>query len=119
MANPNIVNISNLKGLNAGLALTTSNQDLITNASNSGKILRVHSIVVANKDGVNAAAVTCELGIAGTFYKIAHTVTVPPDATLILIGRDSPLYVMENGSIRALANVNSDLDMICSYDEIS
>tara|TARA_R100001510_G_scaffold57150_1_gene64333 strand:+ start:15194 stop:15553 length:360 start_codon:yes stop_codon:yes gene_type:complete len=119
MANPNIINISNLKGLNAGLALTTSNQDLITNASNSGKILRVHSIVVANTDGVTAASVTCELGIGSNFFKIAHTVTVPPDATLILIGRDSPLYVMENGSIRALASASGDLDMICSYDEIS
>lgn len=119
MANPNIINMTSLLGQNAGLALTTSTQTIVNNSANSGKIFRVHSLICANIDGNNAAALTCELKIGNSYFKLANTVTVPPDATLILIGRDSPVYVMENGLIRAFASNNSDLHMVASFDEIS
>lgn len=119
MANPNIMNMTNLLGQNAGLALTTSYQTIVSNAASSNKIFRVHSLICSNIDGANAAALTCELKIGTGYFRLATTVTVPPDSTLILIGRDSPVYVKEDGLIRAFASQNGDLHMVISYDEIS
>lgn len=119
MANPNIMNMTNLFGQNAGLSLTTSAQTIVNNTSSSGKIFRVHSLICSNIDGTSAAALTCELKKDNSYFRLATTVTVPPDSTLILIGRDSPVYVMENGLIRAWASQNGDLHMVASFDEIS
>lgn len=50
-------------------------------------------------------------------FHIAKTVVVPADATLDVISK--PIYLEEGYSLRLKANAASDLEAVCSYEEIS
>jgi len=124
MANPNIVNVSDIRGKTTYAALTTTlTTVLLSNASNSNKVLKINSIMVANVDGVNAADVTLDINTlasgAGTSYALANTIVVPADATLSIIDKTNSFYLEEDKSILGGANANSDLEIVISYEEIS
>jgi uncharacterized protein YjdB len=120
MANPNIVNVANIYGKVTGLAVTTSATAIVTNASGSGKILKINSLIVSNVNGTSAADITVDVyKNQTTSYRLAFTITVPADATLVVISKDTSIYLEENDSIRLTASANSALEAVCSYEEIS
>jgi hypothetical protein len=124
MANPNIVSVNSIFGNTTGIALTTTlTTVLLANASSSGKVFKIESIMIANVDGTNAADVTVDwntnAGGTGTSFALAATISVPADATLNLVDKNSSFYLMENQSIIGGASANSDLECIISYEEIS
>ena len=119
MANPNIVNVSSIYGKSAGLDLTNSAQSIVTNAASSGKVFKINSLTIANVDGSFNAPVYCQINLNGTDYDLANGVVVPADTTLILIGKDNPIYLEENSFIELQATLSGDLTAICSYEEIS
>ncbi len=125
MANPNIVSVNSIFGNTTGIALTTTlTTVLLANASSSGKVFKIESIMVANVDGTNAADVTIDFhtaanGTAGSSFALAATISVPADATLNLIDKNSSFYLMENQSIIGGASANSDLEVVISYEDIS
>lgn len=120
MANPNIVNVTAIYGKVAGLAVTTSATAIVTNSAGSGKILKINSLTVANVNGTAAADITADLfKNQTTAFDLAFTIAVPADATLVLISKDTSIYLEENDSIRLTASANSYLEAVCSYEEIS
>jgi hypothetical protein len=125
MANPNIVSVNSIFGNTTGIALTTTlTTVLLANGTASGKVYKVESIMVANVDGTNAADVTIDFhtaanGTAGSSFALAATISVPADATLNLIDKNSSFYLMENQSIIGGASANSDLEVVISYEDIS
>ena len=119
MAAPNIVNVTSIYGKTMGAALsTTTTTDILTCGSN--KVLKINSIIVANVDGSNSADITVYFydSSAAARYALAYTITVPADATLIVVGKDSPIYLEESDQIEAGASAVSDLQIIISYEEI-
>ena len=125
MANPNIVAVVSIFGNTTGFALTTTLTNvLLANATSSGKVYKVESIMVANVDGTNAADVTIDFhtaanGTAGSSFALAATISVPADATLNLVDKNSTFYLMENQSIIGGASANSDLEVVIAYEDIS
>jgi len=119
MAAPNIVNVTSIFGKTLGAALGT-NTDAVHLTCSSNKALKINSIIVSNVDGTNNADVTVKFydSSVTTSYRIAHTVTVPADSTLVVLGKDFPIYLEEGDQIRAGASVSGDLEMIISYEEI-
>jgi len=119
MAAPNIVNVTSIYGKTRGQDLTTTTTaGILTCASN--KVLKVNSIIVANIDGTNAADATISFfdnDQSGTFM-LASTVSVPADSTLVVIGKDSPIYLEESDEIRGGAGADGDLEVIISYEEL-
>jgi len=85
----------------------------------------VHSIYIANVDGVNSATVNIEVSTDGAgsanFFHVAKTVQVPADSSLIL---DKPINLRNanNASagdmIRATASAASDLQAFVSVLQI-
>ena len=53
-----------------------------------------------------------------TDYYLASTVSIPADSTLIVLGKDAPIYLEENQTIRGGASAAGDLDCIISYEEL-
>ena len=118
MANPNIVNVTEIYGNTAVQLATTGAVNLVVNASGSGKIYKINSLYVSNYEGTNARDITINHVIAGNSISILSTVSVAADSTLVAITKDSSVYLMENQQIAILANVVSSLNVICSWDEI-
>lgn len=124
MANPNIVNLTALYGKTEMINLTTTSAtQVVSNASASGTVLKINSIYVANVDGSNSADITISMysaaTLGGTAYPIVSTVSIPADSSLVVVERNSGIYITEDRSIGATASAANDLMIICSYEEIS
>lgn len=124
MANPNIVNVAAIYGNNSSTSLsTTSATAIINNPASSGKVFKVNMITVANVDGSAAADITINKysqdDLGGTAFAIVSTVSVPADATLIVLDKTTALYLKEDESIGAIAGTASDLVVTASWEEIN
>ena len=116
MAAPNIVNVSKITGKTAVVTLnSTSAIDIVENPALSGQVFKINSLYAANIDGVNA----CNISITVDSKKIAHTISVPADSTLVVVSKDASIYLEENKKIIATAGAANGIDIICSYEEIS
>lgn len=123
MAAPNIVGVTTVVGVTTFLSLAnTSANVLVDNPNNSNYVYRINSIIVANDDGTSAADITVAIHNAenggGTAFKLAHTVSVAADSTLVILDRASSIYLEENRSIVVTASAANDLDVTCSYETI-
>ena len=129
MANPNIVNVTTIVGGNLGFNLSNTLTATLATVG-SGVVVKVNRITVANVDGTNAADVDLFVdglttagatGFAGTgadaTVYLAKTVSVPADATLVLV--DTPIYLMEGDILKGGASASGDLDLFISYEVIS
>jgi hypothetical protein len=127
MANPNIVAVTSILGGNAGWNLSSSATDTLMTVA-ADVVVKVNRITVANVDGTNAADVSLFVdgmgsgttgvtttGADSTVF-IAKTVSVPADATLVVL--DTPIYLMEGDVLKGGASAASDLDLIISYESI-
>jgi hypothetical protein len=124
MANPNIVNVTTINGVTTFLtpANTTANV-LLSNAASSGLVFKINNIVAANVDGTNAVDVTVSIDNqaagAGTDFPIVSTVSVPADASLIVVDKTTAIYLMENQSIVVTSGTSSKIAYTISYESIS
>jgi hypothetical protein len=127
VANPNIVNVTNILG-NTSTNLISSTADpfataLVNNAASSGKVYKINSIIVANVDGSSIADITIKIfsedDLGGTGTEIASTISVPPDASLVVIDKTTSFYLLEDKSIGATASAANDLVVTCSWEEIN
>ena len=119
MAAPNIVNVTSIIGKTQGSALTTSNADQVVCATD--KLIKINSIIVSNVDGSNAADVSVNFVDSSSGNLVLHlakTITVPADSTLVVLGKDAPIYLEEGDKIQALASAAGDLEIIVSYEEL-
>jgi hypothetical protein len=124
MTAPNIVNVTTITGKSAVVDLTGTSATLIVeNPASSGKVFKINSLVVSNVDGTNAADITIsffsEDNIGGTATEIVSTVSVPADASLVVIDKNTSIYLEEDRSLGATAGAANDLKVIVSYEEIS
>jgi len=100
------------------LAVGTSAQAVVSNDAVSNTVFKVNTLSISNIDGTNAADITVDLFRSNTAYHIAKTVSVPADATLLVITKDNQIYLQEGDSIRCTASASGDLEAVCSYEEI-
>lgn len=127
MANPNIVNVSAIYGNTSSLLISSTADPfataLVNNAASSGKVYKINSILVANVDGSAAADITIKIfsqdDLGGTGTQICSTVSVPADATLVVIDKNTSFYLLEDRSIGATASAANDLVVTCSWEEIN
>ena len=124
MSAPNIVNVATITAKTDTLLLTgTSAVQLLENPASSGKVMKVNSLVVANVDGTSAASITVGIypqdDIGGTAVLLASTISVPADASLIVIDKNMGLYLEENTSIGVTASAANDLACTITYEELS
>ena len=123
MAAPNIVGVTTIVGYTTYVSLGDTNAaTLLSNAAGSNYVYKINTIIVANDDGTNSADITVALHDqddgGGTAHKIANTVAVAADSTLVVIDKASSIYLEEDRSIVVTASAGNDLDVICSYESI-
>lgn len=124
MAAPNIVNVATIIAKTTYLtpANATSNV-LLANAASSGKVFKVNMIIAANVDGTTAYDTTVAVNTAaagsGTSYPLASTVSVPPDASLIVSDKSTSFYLEEDKSVVVTSSTASKIAYTISYEELS
>jgi hypothetical protein len=119
MANPNIIAATAMYGKTAVLPVTTTPTDIVQNGAGSNKLLKVSSLIISNINGAQSSDITASIFRGSVEYLIAYTIVVPPDATVILVSKDAPIYLEEGDSLRLTGYTDNFLMGICSYEEIS
>ena len=120
MANPNIVNVTTIYGNTSVLSLSTTAANVVQNPSSSNTVYKINTLMISNINTTpSAVGVTVEYNNAGTNTYIARSISVPANSSLTIIGKDTPVYLLENTSLQITAAVNTSLSAICSYEQIS
>lgn len=119
MANPNLLNITSIYGDTAYDANISTSDDAIITVS-ADKLVKINSLLISNIDGTNAASITATVKDSSNnvLGYIAKTITVPPDSTLVLISKDTTIYLKETQKLTLDASLNGDLSAVCSYEEL-
>ena len=118
MAAPNIVSLSDIRGKTNVANVTIPGSTLVSNPAASNTVYKISSLYISNIDGVSSAYVVVRLERDGAGYPIANTVAVPADATLLVIDKNSGVYLEEGDSIYVAASANGDLVAVASYEEL-
>ena len=128
MAAPNIASLTTITGKTTYYTPTgVTAVVLLPNAAASGNVFKINQIVVANVDGTNAVDATVSIytngavaqGSApsgGTAYPIASTISVPADASLIVVDKTTGIYLEEGVSITVTSGTASKLTFSISYE---
>jgi len=119
MATPNIVSVATINGFTINGAVTTSDTDIITVPSDY--IYKISTIIITNIDGTNAQNVSLKVTTdnASTYFDVVSTVSVPADATLVAIDKNSAFYLDETDRLRISCGGNSDLTYLVSGEKIT
>jgi hypothetical protein len=131
MANPNIVNVTSILGTTtyytpSGVTAVV----LLPNAASSGQVFKINQIVAANVNGSTAVNATVSIytngavaqGSApsgGTAYPVISTVSVPANASLIVVDKTTAIYLMEGTSISVTSGTASGITYSISYEVVS
>ena len=116
MANPNLVNVTSITGESVQAALdTTLTTEILAAASDT--LVKINSIIIANIDGSSAVDISVFITKSGgSPIAIASTVSVPADATLVVIDKNSALYLEEGYNLEAGAAVDGDAPITVNYE---
>lgn len=135
MPNPNIVNVSSIFGQvgyvipssagNATTSWTYSGNTTLTGLTPSANTVnRVTSVTVANTTG-SAATASLAVGNNSNFANAtlttwsAYQISVPPNATLVIIDKTTSLYITENQSVAAYSGTSNALTFTATFEQIT
>ena len=116
MANPNLVNVTSITGESVQATLnTTLTTEILACASDT--LVKINNIIIANIDGSSSVDVSVFITKSGgSPIAIASTVAVPADSTLVVIDKNSAIYLEEGDNLEAGASANSDATITVNYE---
>jgi ribosomal protein S8E len=118
MANPNIVNVTTIYGNTNVSALSTTTANVLTNSAASNTVIKINNLIVANYSNANITT-SVVLNRSSTVYYFAGSVVVPANSTLVVVGKDTGVYLIEGDVVQANVSANSSSTLITSYEIIS
>ncbi len=103
---------------------------LLPNQPGSNQVYKINSITAANSDGINAINTTISIysnGViaqnsapqGGTAFPLVSTVSVPANASLIVVDKSNAFYLEENTSIAVTSGAANKITYIVSYESIT
>ena len=141
MANPAITGSVSVLSFGAHQKIsTTSTENLLMNAASSGKLIRIHSVTVANIDGTNAATFSLEVydqdgtgmssqaaangvaigadTVAGSSLGGVKAISVAGANALVAVDTDMNWVLLEDQSLVFQASAADDLSVHIAYSVI-
>ena len=115
MTAPNLLATTTVTGKTALTTLSTVMSNVITNTSSSGTVDKLNSIVLSN---FSSSAVTANVVVnrSATGYYVGGNISIPANSTLVLLGKDTSLYLEEGDVLQANVSANSSVSMSASYE---
>ena len=122
MANPNIVNVTKIYGNSTYIIASASAVTWTALTPAANYVNKIGNIVASNVTA-SAATITLSLNSAvsggGTAYRIAYQISVPPNASVILVDKTTAVYVGEAQSIVVTGGTASAIELTASYENIT
>tara|TARA_R100001132_G_C3185217_1_gene39825 strand:+ start:29 stop:394 length:366 start_codon:yes stop_codon:yes gene_type:complete len=119
MANPNLVNVTDIKGksIQAALTSTLTTQILLAAAET---VVKINSIIICNTNA--SATIVASVAVTksgGSPLLIASTVDIPADSTLIVLDKNSMIYLEEGDNIEAGTASGGDAVITIGYEVLN
>ena len=127
MANPNIVSVATINGVELGWNLTNTLTTTLMTVT-AEYVVKVNRIMCTNIHATDAAnlnlyitkvnqtpAGVTNFDASGDFY-LAKVISVPANASLVVL--DTPIYLNEGDILKGGSSASSTLDLILSYEAI-
>ena len=127
MAAPNILACTTATPHTVSITPADASRNALVAAPSSGSAQKINQIIVANIDGTAAYDATIEVRLAdgSTYRAIASTISVPPDASLIVSDKTTMFYLLdtsvtgEASTLWATSSTASKLTYTVSYETIA
>jgi hypothetical protein len=117
MAAPNIVSPTSITLKQISSTVGTAAITLVTCAAD--RAVKVSTLYAANVQGTNAGDITIRVSDGTATHAVCSTVSVPADASLLVVDRNSPVYLEEGDRIEAIASATGTIEIVGSFEEIA
>lgn len=120
MANPNIVNVTDIRGKTYFNEMANGTHTvMLNNTAGSNSVYKINVISISNGTG-SAANINVAVfrDPPARYYDIANAVAVPANSTLVVTAKDTSFYLEEGDILTSFASAAS-LEIMVSYEIIS
>lgn len=114
----NLANTVTITAKTALVNVTTVSANVLSNATSSGQIHKINTIMFNNYSANTATANVTINRSTGDFY-IARLVTIPANSILTVIAKDNAIYLEEGDTLQASVSANSSLHLISGFELLS
>ena len=115
----NLANTITITAKTALVNVTTVSANVLSNATSSGQIHKINTIMFNNYGVTNITAnLTINRSTVGDFY-VARLITVPASSILTVIAKDNAIYLEEGDTLQAHGSANSSLHLIVGHELLS
>jgi hypothetical protein len=118
MAAPNLYNITTVTGKTLAFDVAATSTTMVSNAAGSNSSIRINSLFVANI-GNATATFTVDFVRSSISTKIAKVVPCEVGNSVIVIAKDTGIYLEEGDSLTIVGSVAAALQAVISYDVVS
>lgn len=119
MANPNIVNVTAIYGETVGMNATTANANVVQNGGSSGAVYKINSLYASNLNDAVNMDLNVDLIRQANSFAMMRNVPIPYNSTIVVVSKDSSLYLREGDALQISTSSNSNVQVVCSYEVIS
>jgi hypothetical protein len=116
MPSPNILDISAITGKTAVFEITNIVTPVLTNPSSSSVVYKLNTLFISNINGSATAQITVDFYRNSQSYRIASTIDVEADTTLVVLGKDTSIYLEPGDALRVAGSDNGFLTGVLSYE---
>lgn len=117
MAAPNIKSPTSITLKQLSSTVGTAALTLVT--CGADKAIKLSALFAANVQGTSAGDITIRVSDGTSTHAVCSTVSVPADASVLVVDRNSPLYLEEGDSVEAVASATGTIQIVGSYEEIA
>lgn len=115
MTAPNLLGSSTVTGKTALSLLTTSTTGIITVATNT--VAKLENLILTNYTGVTVSA-NVVVSRGGNTYYLGGNVAVPANSVLVLLAKDTSIFLEEGDVLQANASAGTSLSLSAGYELI-
>jgi len=116
MAAPNLITVSSVYGYNTATTIGTAITVLVSNPSTSNSSYKITTLYVANVDNSQTAHVSVDFYRNSISIRLIDRMEVAPGNSLIVMTRDSAIYLQEGDSIRAYSDQNNLIHLNLGFE---
>lgn len=122
MATPNIVIVSDIRANTTYLVPTTTTATTWTALTPTTNTVNKVNYMTASNVTASAATITVSINNAtagaGTAYRLAYQISIPGNASLIILDKTTALYVTDAQSIVVTSGTTNAIEMVASFEAI-
>jgi uncharacterized protein (UPF0333 family) len=121
---PNLLNISSIVAHTATTTLSSTAASAITNNAGSNTVAKMEDVILVNNNTTTTLTanvfIVRTIQAPGTYY-LATNIGIPPNSTLTVIGKDTPIYLEEGDSLQGTGTTvtGTFVTMFAAYDIVS